>query len=421
MNTVNPRKKAVELLLRVENDGSYSQIVLNNAIKDNDKSISAQDRAFLTALFYGTLSRQITLDHIINTLCKHKLSKKLRILLRTAFYQLLYMDTVPDSAAVNETVKLARSMKTGGEGLTNAVLRAFIRNGKQTTLPSTLTERLSVEYSCPVELVDSLVKWYGEETAIDILKHTLTPPTTYIRVNTAKTTVEKLIQALNSQGVMVEKTTLEGCLKHVSGRLIDSIQHRDGHFHVQDIHSQQAAVALSPHDSERVLDLCAAPGSKSFLMSQLLGEGGEVVAADISESRLSLVEEGIKRLGLKNVTVKRGDATVFDSSLGMFEAILCDLPCSGLGVINRKPEIKYKPMNFDELCGLQYKILKNASQYLRQGGRMVYSTCTINPDENDGVLDRFLNSHLEFSVVSRKQYLPGDGGSGFYVAVLTKK
>lgn len=431
----SPRHLAVEALLRVDSQSAWSNLVSDDLIEKY--KLDPRDGAFFSALFRGVLERQVTLDACIAAHSKtppEKLSPAVLEVLRAGVYQLLYMDSVPDHAAVSESVGLVKKLrKAQAAGFVNFVLRSFLRDGKRVPVPdSPLELRLSVEYSCPRETVSLLINSYGEETARRFLAASLGRPPLFCRVNTLLIQPAELVERLAAHGVEAEADPeLPACLRlSNTGSVRELPEFKRGFFHVQDRSSQLCCLALGPQPGDRVLDCCAAPGGKSFTIAQLMGGEGEIIAADIHAQRLGLIAERAKKLKIKCVKTREMDASVPDESIGLFDKILCDVPCSGLGVIRRKPEIKRKTLpEFAGLPDLQYKILETASHYLKAGGRLIYSTCTLNPAENERVVERFLSENPGFSAAELPPPLGGgtsrtmtaeSEGDGFFVAAVTK-
>ena len=315
-------------------------------------NLSGQERAFCTALFYGVVERRITLDWVLGRYSRQpveKLSPAVRDILRMAVYQLLYMPSVPESAAVNEAVKETRQMKVASAaGYVNGVLRSFLRDGKKLALPRDPLAALSVQYSVPQALISLWQRSYGAAAATAILEG-----------NPLKTTADALITQLAQQSIPAEKTPVENALRLTgAGDVTRLAAFREGLFHVQDLSSQQCAAALAVRPGHRVLDVCSAPGGKSFTLAEIMQNTGSLLAMDLYPNRLKLVEDGAARLGLTCLQVRPGDARIFDKSLGTFDRILCDVVCSGYGVIRRKPEIRYKdPAECDALPQTQLAIL----------------------------------------------------------------
>ena len=418
----NPRKLAVKALLKINTDSAYSNITLNSLFSESDAS--PMDKALATALVYGVLDRKITIDYVLSKFLKTPLKKVApftKEVLRTAVYQIMFMDKIPDSAAVDEAVKLVKASKESrNSGFVNAVLRNILR--AETLLPQgDSLEDLSIIYSCPKEIIESFINDYGLDKAKRLLEESLKSADITVRVNTVKTNVEDFEKEI---GIDTLKTDIEGGLILKSGIDVGKNKlYNDGLFYVQDLASQKAVSVLNPTADSRVLDMCAAPGGKSFTMALLMQNKGEIVSCDLYPQRVELIEKSAKRLGLSIIKTKVSDATVYDENLGEFDYILCDAPCSGLGVIRRKPDIKYKAFEeFDSLCEIQLKILKNAVKYLKKGGKLLYSTCTLRKKENEDIVNAFLSENKDFKCEYSHTFMPHtDGTDGFYCALLTNK
>lgn len=418
---VNARKVAVNILQKIELQSAYSNLTLNSYFKDME--ISSQDKAFVTALVYGVLDRKITLDYLLKRFIKTPLKKVQPFtleVLRVTLYQIMFMDKIPDSAAVNEAVKLIkRSKESRNSGFVNAVLRNVLREENLMPQGDSVAD-LSVIYSCPQEIIESLVKDYGKEDAIEILKHSLKPAKLTVRVNLIKTDMESF-----RQNICVDTTEIEPTGALVLNKGIDISNnplYADGQFFVQDTASQKVVSIFSPKPNERVLDMCAAPGGKSFSMAILMQNSGEIVSCDLYEHKCRLIKKSAERLGLSIIKPMVLDAMVYDEKLGKFDRVLCDVPCSGLGIIGRKPEIKYKNFeDFDNLPDIQFKILSNAKNYLKNGGQIMFSTCTLRKAENDEIISRFLDENKDFSLSYSHTFMPHkDNTDGFYCALLNK-
>ncbi|MCL2077475.1 MAG: 16S rRNA (cytosine(967)-C(5))-methyltransferase RsmB [Oscillospiraceae bacterium] len=434
------RKTVLELLTRMEQSGAYSNIILDNTFS-RDK-LNARDKGFSAALFYGVLERKMTLDYLIREYSEiefDELSCETVQILRMGFYQLLYMN-VTENAAVNECAELAEH---SAKGFVNAILRNFIRDGK--VIDTKNLEgyaKLSIEYSCPKRLIKKWSAAYGEETTLEILKGSFGRPPIYLRVNTLKFQTDEVAAALSKESFEVKKSEIiDDCLllERFNSGDANSIElsdaYRKGMFHVQDISSQLCCKLAHPGFNQTVIDLCAAPGGKSFTMAQIMNNRGRVISCDLYGGRLALIESGAKRLGLDVINVMENDASVINPEFPPADTVLCDVPCSGLGVIRRKPEIKYKSFEiFEGLAEIQRKILSAASSYVKPNGTLIYSTCTLNPDENEAVADAFQKEHPEFSPYivpvgvaglsddSRYNMFPHvTGGDGFFIAIFRRK
>lgn len=422
------RYTAVQVVLRQSEDHAYSNLLLDGLLKKN--ALTGRDAAFASALAYGVLERRLTIDHILRAHCTRppeQLSPAVLAILRTGIYQLCYMDGVEDYAAVSESVALTRQFGAGkASGFVNGVLRSFLRADKQIPPPpkkAGRAEQLSVEYSCPAWLVQIWLDAYGEDATLRMLAASLGKPPLYLRANTLRTTGEQLVQTLAAEDVVSHcDMDFPACVTVESGGAPEKLAAFEaGLFHVQDRASQLCAAALDAQPGERVLDVCAAPGGKSFTIAQMMQGEGELVARDLRDSRTRLIAAGAQRLGLSCIETSSGDASSFDINLGFFHRVLCDVPCSGFGIIRRKPEIKYKTAeSVQNLPEIQYKILQTSSQYLQPGGALVYSTCTLMPAENEQVTARFLKEHPDFSQVSQKTTTGEQESDGFFVCVMRK-
>ncbi len=420
----NPRKLAVRILLKIEKDSAYSNITLASFLGENE--ITNEDKKLVSALVYGVLDRKITLDYVLSRFMKTPIKKTAPFtlqVLRSALFQIMFMDKIPESAAVNEAVKLIKSSKESrNAGFVNGVLRSILR--AEELLPEDDSpESLSIRYSCPLNIVNSFIEDYGIDDTVSLLEESLKAPPTVLRVNTLKTDTQSLISELCGIGIECEKGETENSVILIKGTDIPSNSlYREGLFHIQDLASQKAAAVLAPKAGERVLDICAAPGGKSFTMAQLMDNKGEIIACDLYEHRCQLIKGSAKRLGLDIINTKVADAAEYNREMGEFDAVLCDVPCSGLGVIRRKPEIKYKPIeDYSELEAIQYKILENAAGYLKSGGRLLYSTCTLRKGENERIIEKFLSNHKEFSREYEHTFMPHiDKTDGFYCSLLIK-
>lgn len=431
------RQFAFEILMKIEKDGAFSNLAVDGALASS--SLSPKDKAFVSALIYGCVERKITLDYQIEKYLSkplNKLKKPVHMILRLGTYQLLFMDKIPTSAAVNESVQLTKDNKSDyASGLVNAILRKVSANGLLLPDKTNKKEYMSVKYSCPQSLISMWNKAYGEETTEELLKASLEKADIVLRANTLKTNTDQLITVLEKEGISAEKC---GLIENVvvTGKLGCDIEtldsYKKGLFHAQDIASQICIKALDPRKNERILDLCSAPGGKSFTAAQYMENTGSILAFDVYPSRTELIDKAAQRLGIENITTCVADATRLYPNLKEADRVLCDVPCSGLGVIRRKPEIKYKELDeFKSLPEIQYKILCNGAAYVKKGGRLVYSTCTLNKKENDKVCDLFLQEHPDFKCiqplnipsVTEKYYTLTphlNGSDGFFVAVFER-
>ena len=410
--TADPRRLALDSLVKWEKQGKYASLEAA-ATLDRD-TLRGADKGLYSAIVYGVVERAVTLDYIIDKLSSipsAKLEPAVRAALRMGLYQLLYMDRIPDHAAVSETVSLTPKRASG---LVNGVLRSFLRADKTFSIPerdSDLAGHLSVKYSAPRELCEFFLDSYGEADAEGILSRSFGGDRLCLRVNTLKCSVEdaKLALAENGMEYRVSEIVPHVLITSGSGFLkgID-----EGLWYVQDEASAAAVAVLSPEIGSTVIDTCAAPGGKSFGCAITMENKGQVRSFDIHENKLSLIRSGADRLGISIIEAAVGDGKAPAEELwGSADYVLCDAPCSGLGVISKKPDIRYKPLS--DISGLpkvQYDILCGAAKCVREGGVLMYSTCTLNPEENEGVLRKFLAEHPEFEPMPFD--LCGEGGDG---------
>ncbi len=394
------RQIAFEALNKIERDNSYSNLTLDSFLYLAE--LSAADNALVSALVYGVLERSITLDYCLSRHLRQPLKKlKPQVLtaLRMGTYQILFMDKIPVSAAVNESVTLVK--KNGcafASGLTNAVLRAVSKEGLVLPNETDMLRYYSVKYSFPQWLVKLWVDSYGEENAIGIMSSCAGRPPLTVRVNTLKINENELINLLADEGVAAVKSVTDNALDLEKCGSVEKLKaFKDGLFHVQDAASQLCAAALDAKPGDTVLDICSAPGGKAFTCAEKMNNEGKIIACDIHSHRLALIKEGANRLGISIIDVMRSDASVFNAEMPKVDRVLCDVPCSGLGIVRRKPEIRCKSSEeINKLPELQYSILCNASSYLKSGGRLVYSTCALNPEENEAVCRSFIENNPDF-------------------------
>lgn len=440
------RRAAVKALSRVHESGGYSHIVL-----DNELTFAAwpeAERALFSRLFYGTIEREMTLDYVIGRASSTPLRKMhplLREILRTGAYQILFMERIPDSAAVNEAVSLTRAVgQPRAAGLVNAVLRRISREGAESlrALPDT-PEGDSLRYSCPLELLRLWQTAYGKQRARELAASSQEPPRHYLRINTLKTTRQAVETLLQEHSISYKTdNVLQNCICLTAnfGAKPLAPETKNWYYH-QDRASQLCCEALMAFPGESVADVCAAPGGKSLTTAQYMENRGTVLACDLYEAKSRMVAQRAQAFGATCIeTGVRDAAAPCDPALReRFDRVICDVPCSGLGVIRRKPEIRYKPLDsLTELPERQYRILTESAAMVRPGGRLQYSTCTLNPAENEQVVERFLAAHPEFEPVTLPLdacfealgqapdwritlFPPVHQTDGFFIAALRKK
>ena len=428
------RKTALTALSEVTENEGYSNIVIDKAIRAAE--LSPRDAALTSTIFYGVLEKRLTLDFYIRKFLakpKQKLDGTVLNILRIAVYQMMYLDRVPDSAAVNEAVLCAAEYRRGQyKNFVNGVLRSFARGWHEVIIPE---DDLSVRYNIPQPIIESFKKDYGETVCIDLLKAMSERAETYIRINPLKTTADDLIQSLPEN--TAEKAVLQNALcVHGTGDVTGLPGFAEGKFHVQDLSSQLLCAFVSPQPGERLADVCAAPGGKSFAAAIAMENRGSITSCDLHAHKIALIAAGAERLGISIIEAKAQDAAAFCPEWEQaFDAVIADVPCSGLGVIRKKPDIRYKsPKELAQLPLIQRAILENAASYVRPGGTLVYSTCTVLPEENEDVTGDFLDQHPEFEPVRTVFPLPvgpcpgqvtlwpqRHGTDGFYICRMRRK
>lgn len=412
-----PRKICYEMLFDVFEKGGYANLVIKQHYR-SDLMLSDLDKNFVTAMFYGVITYSFTIDFYINRSAgakSGKITAPVRILLRMGVWQLLFSRSIPPFAAVSTTVDLAKIITNpGGVGMVNAVLRS-IANDADAILGEIETAKFDVKYSLSKEISGLLIKWYGRKKAESIAASFLLQPETTARVNILRNDSQALKEKLEADGAGVQdgRFASQALRLRLGSKSIEELDaFREGLFMIQDEAAMMASVIADPHPGERVLDICSAPGGKSCHLAELSGDQAEIVSLDIHEGRLALVQQNADRLGLSSVRIGVSDATALDLEhpewIGKFDIVVVDVPCSGLGLLKRKPDIRLTS-NYERIMSLlplQTEILRKASLFVRPGGILVYCTCTINPDENDGQVDLFLSSDSGFVSESFVKLLP---------------
>lgn len=401
----NAREVALDILEQIEKNQAYSNLLLNQMIEKH--KLKTEDIGLLTEIVYGTVQRKLTLDYFLQPFLKKQ--KKLELwvisLLRLSLYQMVYLDRVPERAAIHEAVEIAKKRGHRGiSGLVNGVLRSIQREGipSFTEIKDPL-ERLAIEMSYPLWLIKKWVAQYGLEMTREICESSLVPPHISARVNRKKTTIEEAILLLEKENVAADKGVLSDDAISVSkGNVARTNVFRDGYVTIQDESSMLVARALAPVNNDLVLDSCAAPGGKTTHIAELLGADGKVISVDIHPHKVKLIEDQVERLGLSNVETFVSDSRKLGEHFKpeTFDRILVDAPCSGFGVIRRKPDIKYSKNNDDivKLAEIQVSILNTVANLLKNQGTLIYSTCTIDQEENSEVVNKFLAINKEFKL-----------------------
>lgn len=411
-DNINLRNKVLNMLLEID-DKKQSHIVLKETL-DSLKHLEKNQRAFVTRLFRGTIERQIELDYIIDAFSKTptgKMKKVIKYILRMSVYQLKYMDSVPVSAVCNEAVKLTAKRKFNGlKGFVNGVLRNIANNINSVEYPKNEMEMLSVKYSVPQWIIDMWNEQYGNEQTVKMLSGIYSRTETTVRCNESKAPVEDIIKSLKYADVEVKKSEIYDKALFISNynSLTDLDVFNSGMITVQDLSSMMVGLAANPKEGDYVIDVCAAPGGKTLHISEMMNRTGTVEARDLTKYKVNLINDNIKRLGNKNIITKVMDATVMDEkSIEKADIVIADLPCSGLGVINKKSNIKYNVSKEQilELVKLQRKILTVVSKYVKKGGTLIFSTCTVNKYENDENVE-WIEKNLPFKPLSLGENFP---------------
>ena len=438
---MNCRELAVKILDRVLNEGAYSNIILSKEL--NEAELSDKDKALLTEIVYGVLRRRKTLDIIISNFVKDiKLMNKDTLnILRVAIYQMNFLDKIPSYAACNEAVEEAKLISEGDSKLVNGILRNFTKNPDDIEVPGNKIDEYAYKFSFEPWMIRLLIKQYGEPISKKIMSGLNAIPQVSVRVNEIKADYDEAFEELEALEYEIEEGSI--CPEAISIKGGKSIENnplfKDGKITVQDESAMIIAPLLELEEGMTVIDLCSAPGGKTTHIAEILQNTGKVLAFDLHESKLGLIRENCERLGLTNVEVNTNDATKLNSKLiECSDRILLDVPCSGIGIIRKKPEIKWNKTRNDlrDVIPVQRDIMENAWKYLKTGGIMIYSTCTLNKEENEENIDWFLSTHKDCNIkkifVGKQDNLvynrngsltimPNEYMDGFFVAKLEKR
>ena len=418
---MTPRDVALTLLSRIEKDGAYINRVTTSPDITN---LPLRDRSFVRELLYGVMRWKLRLDHIIDMYYVKKSSKlncDIRNILRLGFFQLLFMNAVPDHAAVDESVKSAiKRHGKGAGGLTNALLRRFIREGKSVELPTDQAERLSCEFSTPLWIVKRWINTYGFDCATSIVRASTEKHIIYVRPGRTGVSVDSLSESLAHEGFETESVAVMPDYLAISkgNGLFDTAAFRDGLFTVQDPPAGIASYLLAPKQGESVLDLCAAPGGKTTHIACMMQDSGHILAVDHNEARLGLVKEAVERLRYTSIDYAAVDAQDFGRDHGtLYDRVLLDAPCTGTGVFAKRPDMKWRLTADDiqRLTGLQRMMLDNAAGLVKPGGVLVYSTCTLEHEENEDMVNEFLKINPEFNSERDERFAPFAYDCGYLI------
>ena len=403
------REIALKTVYKINKEEAYSNIALDEMIKDNRKKLDDRDIGFISELVYGITTWKLTLDEIIKKYSKirlKKISPWILNILRMGIYQIVFLDKVPKSAAVNESVNLAKRYgHKSSSNFVNAILRNVEKHDYEEFFQiEDDIERISKTTSMPTWIIEELLKENNIQFVEEICKNSNIKPKVTIRINTLKINKEEMEKLLKERNIEFEEGKLENFL------ILDKVKHienldiyKEGYFTIQDEGAGLIAYMLKPRENEIVLDACSSPGGKTTYMAEMMEDKGKIVAFDLHEHRVKLVEENAKRLGIHIIKTKCEDASIYKEEYKeKFDKILLDVPCLGLGVLKRKPDIKWKRKKEDieEITKVQKEILETCSKYLKTGGQLVYSTCSILKEENEDIIQEFLKKHTDFEQIS---------------------
>ncbi|MGV8980245.1 16S rRNA (cytosine(967)-C(5))-methyltransferase RsmB [Clostridium sp.] len=439
----NSRLAAIVVIEKVINENAYSNIVLGLELNKSD--LNDKDKALVTEIVYGTLKYKYTIDKILSRFIKkgfETLDSFVLNILRISVYQIRFLDKIPNFAVVSEAVNLTKKMSNAGAAqLVNGVLRNYLRDDNAPYYnEKNDVERLCFEYSFTKALVKLFIRQYGIITAEEILRGLNYRPDVTVRVNTLKLNYEEIWQKLIENGYNIEKGyACSDAIRIIKGKNIENnLLFNEGSITVQDESAMLTAHSMDLKPDLEVLDLCSAPGGKTTHIAEIMRNTGHIFAFDLHENKLSLIKQNLNRIGIINTTCNVMDATIYDPSLlKSADRVLIDVPCSGFGIIRKKPEIKWSKniKDIENIISTQRKIMENASKYVKKGGVLVYSTCTLNKDENESNVDWFIENHPEFKVqpvfygelkninYSDTGYvtiLPNEYMDGFFIAKIIK-
>lgn len=416
------REAALLALNDIFYNGKYSNLAVKETLK-KCRDMEKHEKALFTNIVYGVVSRHYTLEYIIkkySSIKIKKLARYVKLILEMGIYQLMYLDKIPESAAVNESVKLAKKYtKKGSERFINAVLRAFCRDGKTIEFSKS---NLAIKHSFNPEMADMFTDMFGFEFADSLMDALNGLPDILLRPNAVKTTAEELSELLRKSGIENSVTDNE-MIKTEGFDVAANNLYNDGYFTPQDKGAYTASIVLDPQKGETIIDMCAAPGGKTTHIAEIMSDTGTVLAFDKYEHKTQLIKSNANRLGLSSVTAKTVNSEELNKEyIKKADRVLCDVPCSGWGIIRRKPDIKLAHTDLDELYTIQKTILENGAEYVKSGGSVVYSTCTVNKHENEEQISEFLKTHEDFTKVYEKTFYPHiDGCDGFFICRMDRK
>lgn len=422
---ISSREAALLALNDVFYNGKYSNLAVKDTL-GKCRGMDKADKALFTNLVYGVISHHYTLEYVIkqhSSVKVKKLARYVRLILELGIYQILFMDKIPVSAAVNESVKLSkRYCKKGADRFVNAVLRAICKTEGDIKYPDDKLEYLAVKYSFSTDMTKAFIDNFGYEAAEKIMNSLNAAPSVMLRPNVLKNDAEDLCFKLAEMGIDAAECE-DGLVQCTGFSVGENELYKSGCFTPQDRGAYNAARVLKPMPGECIIDMCAAPGGKTTHIAELMNDSGNVIACDIHAHKVKLIESNAQRLGLKSITAQVWDSCELNPSfVNKADRVLCDVPCSGWGIIRRKPDIKLAHTDIDELYDIQLSILENAAEYVKSDGVIVYSTCTLNKLENENIINKFLENNNNFEKTYEKTYYPyEDNSDGFYICRLNRK
>ncbi len=404
---MNGREIALNILMDINVEGAFSNHAINKYLKGKN---NVRDENLIRELVYGVLENRTYIDHMIAQSSKIRIGKihpRILEILRMGVYQIVFMDKIPDRAAINEAVNLSKKRgHKGVSGYVNGVLRNISRHKEKLMKvdEKDKTHYLSTKYSHPLWMVERWIKDYGYEFTKELCQHNNSKPKLNIRVNTIKITRKDLVGRLSKYGYTVHETKYakDGLIIEKPTRITETEEFKSGYFFIQDESSMLVAQIANPNESSFILDLCSAPGGKSTHLGQMMNNKGIIISRDIYDHKLNLIKENADRLGIEIIEIEKFDALELDMDLiGKVDYCIVDAPCSGLGIIRRRPEIKWNrtEKDIEELTEIQFNILDNAKRYIKPGGIIIYSTCTVGKEENINIIKRFLHKNSEFNLI----------------------
>ena len=423
------REIALKCLYRIDKEEAYSNIALDEELNKNRKLLSEKDIGLISQIVYGVTTWRLTLDTIISKYSKIKLKKIspwIINILRMGVYQIIFLDKIPKHASVDESVNLSKKYGNKGSiGFVNAVLRKVSKDDYEELFKiEDAKERISKTQSMPIWIIEELVKNNNIEEVEQICKSLNLKPKLTIRINNLRTDKRKLKELFENKGIKAKDGLLEDFLILDNIKNIEKMEEfENGLFTIQDESAGLTALVLNPKEGEKVLDACSAPGGKTTYIAELMKNNGSINAWDIYEHRINLIKQNCERLGINIVETQIQDASrEISGTIVEYDKILLDVPCLGIGVIKRKPDIKWqrKIENVEEISKIQYDILQNCSKYLKSNGKLVYSTCSILEEENEKIIEKFIKNNSDFKVIDMKKILPNDEQDGFFICKLGK-